>query len=304
MTLASSPTRISAVMIASRTRGTCSAPSAAASAGTASAAAERTRGAPADFGIRAVQCRNVRRQWHSAGRRARRRRWSGGTAFNEWHGPPPVRRWRSAISSTGRTNSAPPFLHELARHAPDDGGRFCLGNGAAAAPVQFGHRIRAVAAHSGHQHADQLPGVIMLERARHHALHARMPRIVALRRHRHRNHARRRAGPRSSRRRRGRYRSCRPRNGIGRLTSTTRSSHCRSSRLANGPVKLAGMCCATTHGPRKSGGSCGSTTSSAAGPPVDVPIRTSAVRRDWPCLPRPDARAVAPGRGRTPAPRN
>ena len=40
-------------------------------------------------------------------------------------------------------------------------------------------------------------------------------------------------------------------------------------------MKLAGKCWATSTGQGKSGGSCGNTISSAAGPPVEVPISTS-----------------------------
>src|SRR4051812_46453306 len=52
-------------------------------------------------------------------------------------------------------NLGPAAFYELTRHSPNDGGRFGFGNGAASAPMQFGHRIRAVAAHSGHQHSEQ-----------------------------------------------------------------------------------------------------------------------------------------------------
>ena len=52
-----------------------------------------------------------------------------------------------------------------------------------------------------------------------------------------------------------------------------------SSRLAKAAVKFAGMCCATTIGQPKILGIGGRTISSAAGPPVDVPIRTSPAGR-------------------------
>src|SRR5688572_20477503 len=48
--------------------------------------------------------------------------------------------------------------HELARHAPDDGGVFGLCNSRTAGFMQASHGCCAVVAHAGHQHADQLLG--------------------------------------------------------------------------------------------------------------------------------------------------
>ncbi len=59
-----------------------------------------------------------------------------------------------------------------------------------------------------------------------------------------------------------------------------------SRRRASAPVKLAGMCWATTIGQAKSAGRGLSSASSAGGPPVEVPTTTR---------PSPGAGAVARG---------
>ena len=207
----------------------------------------------------------------------------------------------AAISSTGRTNSAPPFLDELAGHAPDDRGGFRLRDGSAALLVQQRHRIGAVASHPGHQHSHQLRCVIMLKRAGLPSVprwDARDSRAAPGRAWRSCPPP---AAPRSDRRRRGRYRSCPPATASDDSPRRPRSAHCRSSRLANGPVKLAGICCATRTGQGNPGGNCGRTMSSAAGPPVEVPISTSPC--DRPALLLPTTRvAVAPGGAQRPRP--
>ena len=63
--------------------------------------------------------------------------------------------------------------------------------------------------------------------------------------------------------------------GIGLEASTTLISQIPSRRFAKGPVKPAGMCCATRIGHGKLAESAVSNASNAGGPPVDVPTRTS-----------------------------
>ena len=164
--------------------------------------------------------------------------------------------------------------------------------------TQLGHRVGAVAPHAGHQDADQL--------ARRRSAPARSSPSAR------RSDARdSRAAPAPASHS-GPTPGCDHDIGIApadidrsRLqaasdgsTSTTSSSHFRSSRLAKAAVKLAGMCCATITGQGNCCGNCGSTMSSAAGPPVDVPIRTrpgrrlrAVRRRCWPTRTRPVATA-------------
>ena len=56
--------------------------------------------------------------------------------------------------------------------------------------------------------------------------------------------------------------------------SRTLSRQCALSRSASGPVKISGMCCATSTGSGKSAGRPASRISRATGPPVDTPITT------------------------------
>ena len=166
------------------------------------------------------------------------------------------------------------------------------------------HRVRAVAPHSGHQDAHQSRGVICAQAhsspsvPRWGAKDNRVAPAPAWRSFPSL------AAPRPHRRHRGRCRSCRPADGIGRLTSTTRSSHCPIEPLGKAPVKLAGMCCATMHRPRKSlrqlrehdierGRAPRSRFRSG---PVPAMGRLSACRRS--------ALRARRARGRTPAPRN
>ncbi len=61
----------------------------------------------------------------------------------------------------------------------------------------------------------------------------------------------------------------------GWTTSFTETAQSPSNRRARGPVKLSGMCCATTMGHGKSAGRGESRASSAGGPPVEVPTTTT-----------------------------
>ena len=180
-----------------------------------------------------------------------------------------------ATSSIGWTDPAPPFFTS----SPGMPQTTAVDSASAMVCPPCRHKPRhgigSVAAHAGQHNADQTGRVIVIERAAHQALDARMPGIVPLRRDRHGAQAGRRAARRPDRRRRGRYRPFRAAAASAGRPRRPRSAHCRSSRRANGPVKFAGMCCATMTGQGKSAGSCGSTMSSATGPPVDVPISTS-----------------------------
>src|SRR3954467_8309307 len=195
MTLASSPTRMSAVMIASRTRGTCSTPSAVASAGTASTRPPSARAA--------LHLTSISRLPNAAICGARSACGARSSA-----GRPPVD--AGAVTSrltkgicTHQSDDRPgdlfdrPHLlgssisYEFAGHAPDNGARLRLRDGSPALLAQPRHRICPVAPHPGHQHSNQLRGVVLLKRAGYHSFHSWMPWIVALRRHGHGDHARR-----------------------------------------------------------------------------------------------------------------
>src|SRR5512139_1114468 len=130
MTLASSPTRISAVMIASRTRATGSAASAAASAGTASARPPSARAALHRVSLsgllRAATCDA---RLSSGGRPS----FDGAVTSRLTNGMSPHQfddRLRDLLDRPDLLGPAIP--HEFARHAPHDRARFRLGNGAPA----------------------------------------------------------------------------------------------------------------------------------------------------------------------------
>ena len=188
----------------------------------------------------------------------------------------PPRRQPHALSSAGGTD-APRLMNGIGVHPLDDGGGNLVERLHQPGPAVLHHspgipRPRRwtrpprrfcpraggarswhppVAAHSGHQHPDHPGRVIVLERARHHPFHAGVPGIVLLRRRRHRMQARRPPADDDVGVAPGDI--DRPPAGIGRLTSTTVSSHARSSRRANAAVKLAGMCCATITGQKPLG---------------------------------------------------
>ncbi len=93
----------------------------------------------------------------------------------------------AAISSSGRTISAPPFFTSSPGMPQTIAVDFGFRNGAAAALTQPFHRLGAVISHSGHHHADHLRGTEVFKCTGHHAFHARMPQILGFGRHRHRD---------------------------------------------------------------------------------------------------------------------
>src|SRR3954452_22316379 len=183
MTLASSPTRMSAVMIASRTRATCSTPSAAASAGTASA---RPPSARAAFHLTSISglpnaaiCGSRPSLCGATSSPARRPAGDGAVTPRLTKGMCP----HQFDDRIGNLFDRPHLLgssisYEFAGHAPDDSARLCLCDCSPALLVQPRHRICSVAPNSGHQHSDQLRANVMLKVDLYHSFHAWMPRIV------------------------------------------------------------------------------------------------------------------------------
>ena len=81
----------------------------------------------------------------------------------------------SAISSSGRTVSAPPFFTSSPGMPQTIALDFGFSDGMPAGEPQTFHRLGAVVAHSRHHYADQVRGFEVIKRAGHHAFHARMP---------------------------------------------------------------------------------------------------------------------------------
>src|SRR6478672_1160317 len=169
MTLASSPTRISAVMIASRTRATCSTPSAVVSAGTASAQPPSARAALHLTSISGLPKAAICGARSALGARSStdRRPVDAGAVTSRLTKGMSTHQFDDRL---GDLFDRPHLLgssisYEFAGHAPDNGARLCLCDGSPAPLVQARHRICSVAPHSSHQHSDQLRGVVMLKRA-------------------------------------------------------------------------------------------------------------------------------------------
>ena len=175
---------MSAVMIASRTRGVCFRLQRCRQRRNGlGPAAERARGGPARVGVGIGQGGDLWRQ--NLGRRFRRMDGCGSRLMNGiclTHSM-----IAAAISSIGRTNSAPPFFTSSPGMPQTTARDFGLGDGAAALLAQPAswHRLPS-SPMPVISTPIRLGRVIMLERARHHALDARMPGIIALRRNRHR----------------------------------------------------------------------------------------------------------------------
>src|SRR6185369_13926903 len=182
LTLASSPMRIRAVMIASRTRGTVSAARAAASTGTAPERPARARAAAhllsASALPRAASC-----------------------SATSAPAPPapgplllPLTRGIGAhqIDDCGGNVVERPYhfgtaiLHQFAGHAPNNRGRLCLRDCPSPPLAESLHRLGAVIAHAGHQDANEPIGIELYKRAADQTFHTRVPWVAGVRRHWHR----------------------------------------------------------------------------------------------------------------------
>ena len=214
MTLASSPTRMSAVMIASRTRATCSTPSAAASAGTASARPPSARAAlhrTSISGLPNAAICGARRACGARSSPARRPVDAGAVTSRLTNGMGT----HQFDDRLGDLFDRPDVLgssisYEFAGHAPDNGGGLLLPRWSArpARAAASSHLLRRAPSRSSalrsiawrrNAQARWLPFVPRSDATDSRAATARTwrscPSIAA---------------PRSGRRRRARYRSCLP----------------------------------------------------------------------------------------------
>src|SRR5215469_11748413 len=183
MTLASSPIRISAVIIASCTCGTCSLLKASASAGTAFARPPSARAA-----LHRVSASKLPKAAIGDARASSRcpssvaGLWT--LCLTKGTGSHPLNDCCSDVLNRP-DQFGPPVPDKFARHAPDDCRGFRLRDCSPTLLAQPRHRRSAVASHAGHHDSNQLRRFILLEGACYHPLYARMPKIVASPRDRH-----------------------------------------------------------------------------------------------------------------------
>ena len=160
-----------------------------------------------------------------------------------------------AISGNGRTQSAPSARDQLAGHAPDHGGLLGFGDGAAALLRSSVMACGAVDSHAGHQDADRAGPGDVLHGGPNEPVGAWMPGIVGIGRRGHGDQPGRPPRRRRYRRRPGRYRRGPAAAGRCATTSTRSARTARPAAAPSAPVKVAGMCWATTIGQGKSAGS-------------------------------------------------